>query len=344
MSNIWDIASKEVEENKKKEKNSERYVLFAGSSSCGKTTSIMKFLSRDDATNVKPTTALEYTFARKSANTQNKMTGHIWELGGGTHLTKLIEIPINPDTIQSLTIVLVVDLSQPEKMWSTLETLINTTKEKVDLTIKLAGKRNPEIPKVIKSETKQRFDKKGMDNDEVQPFPIPLIIVGSKYDLFQNMDFEEKKLIQGALRCIAHCNGATLLFTSSKIESTLKVLRHVLNVATFDAKINKNRSIEEHKPIYVPFGQDSVEDIGNPPKSLTTLHGSRRNFQETWKSVFCNHFKQQVLTDESFGDGENPVTDKQYFEAKVDECRTQKDRILEAYKKQESQKWTSRIS
>ena len=29
----------------------------------------MKFLSRDDATNVKPTTALEYTFARKSANT-----------------------------------------------------------------------------------------------------------------------------------------------------------------------------------------------------------------------------------------------------------------------------------
>ena len=35
------------------------------------------------------------------------MTGHIWELGGGTHLTKLIEIPINPDTIQNLTIVLV---------------------------------------------------------------------------------------------------------------------------------------------------------------------------------------------------------------------------------------------
>ena len=39
------------------------------------------------------------------------MTGHIWELGGGTHLTKLIEIPINPDTIQSLTIVLVSRIS-----------------------------------------------------------------------------------------------------------------------------------------------------------------------------------------------------------------------------------------
>ena len=51
-------------------------------------------------------------------------------------------------------------MSQPEKMWSTLETLINTTKEKVDLTIKLAGKKNPEIPKVIKSESKQRFDRK----------------------------------------------------------------------------------------------------------------------------------------------------------------------------------------
>lgn len=34
MSNIWEIASKEVEENKKKEKNADRYVLFAGSTSC----------------------------------------------------------------------------------------------------------------------------------------------------------------------------------------------------------------------------------------------------------------------------------------------------------------------
>ena len=65
-------------------------------------------------------------------------------------------------------------MSQPEKMWSTLETLINTTKEKVDLTIKLAGKRNPEIPKLIKSETKQRFDKKGMVS----------VLVSSAYNIY----------------------------------------------------------------------------------------------------------------------------------------------------------------
>ena len=31
---------------------------------------------------------------------QAKDVGHIWELGGGTWLSKLMEVPLNPDTIQ----------------------------------------------------------------------------------------------------------------------------------------------------------------------------------------------------------------------------------------------------
>ena len=74
---------------------------------------------------------------------------HLWELGGGTFLSKLIEVPVTADNIRSaeradmcssctvtscclfhyplasnMSVVLVLDLSKPEELWNTQETFV----------------------------------------------------------------------------------------------------------------------------------------------------------------------------------------------------------------------------
>ena len=50
------------------------------------------------------------------------------------------------------------------------------------------------------------------DKDHIRPFPLPLIILGGRYDEFQNFEPEKKKIICKALRFFAHYHGASLQF------------------------------------------------------------------------------------------------------------------------------------
>eukprot|EP00731_Ephydatia_muelleri_P018449 Em0011g489a len=64
-----------------------------------KTTLILQFLEREEPS--KPTTGLDYTYGRKSKGAKmEKDVTHMWELGGGTSLSKLIEIPITAASIE----------------------------------------------------------------------------------------------------------------------------------------------------------------------------------------------------------------------------------------------------
>ncbi|KAJ8308792.1 hypothetical protein KUTeg_013666 [Tegillarca granosa] len=49
-----------------------------------------------------------------------------------------------------------------------------------------------------------------MDKNMMDPFLIPLIIVGGKADIFQDFDSEKRKIICKTLRFVAHVNGAAL--------------------------------------------------------------------------------------------------------------------------------------
>ena len=49
----------------------------------------------------KPTTGMEYTYGRRSkGSNMAKDVTHLWELGGGTSLAKLIEIPITAECLR----------------------------------------------------------------------------------------------------------------------------------------------------------------------------------------------------------------------------------------------------
>ena len=60
--------------------------------------------------------------------------------------------------------------------------------------------------------TEARVDQEHPDFSKLEPFRVPLVIIGGKYDIFQDMDPEAKNIICRALRFFAHYYGASLQF------------------------------------------------------------------------------------------------------------------------------------
>ena len=65
------------------------------------------------------------------------------------------------------------------------------------------------------------------DKDTLDPIPIPIVIVGTKYDLFQDFDPEQRKVICKTLRFVAYGNFHHFFWTISRI-SLLCATRAVL--------------------------------------------------------------------------------------------------------------------
>nr|XP_026690374.1 cytoplasmic dynein 2 light intermediate chain 1-like isoform X2 [Ciona intestinalis] len=307
--NVWDAAAAEVQLMQSGGGNSlEKFILFVGGKSSGKTTAILKFLSRDEAP--RPTTALEYTFARRANN-------------------------------------LVLDLSNPSELWYTAENLLKAARARIDATLSQMSKQKAGLQQKFLKEAWERLGGKDRpDAHVINPFLVPLVIIGSKFDKFQEMEPEQKKVITQCIRYLALSNGASAIFMSSKIEATVKGLRHIMNVAAFGGPLNKTPVIDNKRPLYVPAGIDSLDGIGSPPlKSSDIGRVSSRNPTEVWKSAFCGHFPQENTGSKLQASlQDDPAKDKQFKEPRIDELRAQKDRELEAFKKQEGQKWTTRIS
>ena len=64
----------------------------------------------------------------------------------------------------------------------------------------------------LQAMAEDRVDANHPDKGSNTPFPVPLVILGGKYDLFQNLESENKKVVCKALRFFAHNYGSTLQF------------------------------------------------------------------------------------------------------------------------------------
>ncbi|KAE8600646.1 hypothetical protein XENTR_v10013344 [Xenopus tropicalis] len=343
--NLWDIAISEVQQkenagdgNEEVEENSERSVFFIGNKNGGKTTTILRCLDRDEAP--KPTLALEYTFGRRAkGHNTPKDIAHFWELGGGTSLLDLIQIPITSDNLMSFSVVLVLDLSKPNELWPTMESLLETTRKHVDKIITGIAKNSSKIANQIKQKLWQTIPKDHPDRELIDPFPLPLLIAGSKYDIFQDFDSEIRKIICKTLRFVAHYYGASLLFTSKSDALMLKgVTRSFINHLAFGLDKSKSLSIDHNKPLIIPAGSDSFSQIGSPPASDTDISQFRvRTPMELWKKVFEKNFPPKNTND--FKETRDPAKDPQYSEAEVDAMRALKDQELEQYKRNADRTW-----
>ena len=68
----------------------------------------------------------------------------------------------------------------------------------------------PGLEQQLRKKAWARFGRDHPDRDLLDPLPVPLVILGSKFDVFQNMDPEQRKMVARTLRFIAHTNGASL--------------------------------------------------------------------------------------------------------------------------------------
>ncbi|POI36202.1 hypothetical protein CIB84_000045 [Bambusicola thoracicus] len=125
-----------------------------------------------------------------------KDIAHFWEIGGGTSLLELIRIPITVNNIRSFAVVLVLDLSKPNELWMTMENLLQATRNHVNNILAKLEKTDPEVAAEIKQKMQNNLQRDHPDYDLVDPFPIPLVIIGSKYDIFHFTSKSEALLLK----------------------------------------------------------------------------------------------------------------------------------------------------
>lgn len=80
---------------------------------------------------------------------------------------------------------IVVDLSNPSEMWFTLETLLAAARARIETVIGEMRQSYPNIRETLMKRAWERLGEEVTDKGVIDPFPVPLYIIGSKHDLFQ---------------------------------------------------------------------------------------------------------------------------------------------------------------
>ncbi|MCI4376599.1 hypothetical protein PGIGA_G00190170 [Pangasianodon gigas] len=314
----------------------ERTVFFMGSKTGGKTTILFRCIDRDEAP--KPTLALEYTFGRRArAHSTLKDVAHLWELGGGTSLSDLVQIPITPQNLSMLSVVLVLDLSKPNALWATMEKLLQAALNQVEKAFAITKRPGESRPSKQLSQRRalRILPKDHPDKELIGPFPVPLLMIGSKFDIFQDFESEKRKVICKTLRFLAHYYGASLIFTSSKSETTMSKVKNFFNHLAFGTERGKYFSTDHSKPLIIPAGMDSLSQIGSVDVDLGTLHA--KTPLDLWKKVFERFFPPESTNERK--EVKDPAKDPQYSELIIDAMRAQKDQELEQYKREQAKSW-----
>ncbi|XP_054455751.1 cytoplasmic dynein 2 light intermediate chain 1 [Anoplopoma fimbria] len=345
---LWEQAAAEVHsrdpeggEEDGGETVSERTVFLMGSKAGGKTSILLRCLDRDEPS--KPTLALEYTFGRRArGHNTPKDIAHLWELGGGTSLSDLVQIPITPVSIRSLSVILILDLSKPNALWGTMEKLLEAAQnqlEKVSSQAQQAQKAKPGAKHQTPVHSGARvLPKDYPDRELISPFPVPLLIIGSKYDIFQEFDSDKRKVVCKTLRFVAHYYAASLIFTSIKLESLMSKTKNFFSNLAFGLDRGKTMSSDSTKPLIIPAGSDSFSQIGSPHTTdvdISSLHA--KNPKDLWKKVYERVFPQENTSEQR--ELKDPAKDPQYSEPQIDAMRAQKDQELEQYKRNAAKSW-----
>ncbi|XP_059882697.1 cytoplasmic dynein 2 light intermediate chain 1 isoform X3 [Delphinus delphis] len=218
-----------------------------------------------------------------------------------------------------------------------MENLLQATKLHVDKVMMKLGKKNAKAVSEMRQKIWSNMQKDHPDRELIDPFPIPLVIIGSKYDIFQDFDSEKRKVICKTLRFVAHYYGASLMFTS-KSEALLLKIRGVINQLAFGIDKSKSTCVDQNKPLFVTAGLDSLSQIGSPPvpdNDIGKFHA--HSPMELWKKVYEKLFPPKSVN--TLKDVKDPARDPQYAESEVDEMRIQKDQELEQYKRSSSKSW-----
>ncbi|XP_058978620.1 cytoplasmic dynein 2 light intermediate chain 1-like [Musca domestica] len=300
----------------------ERTVFILGSKNVGKTTAINSFFDREETP--RPTLALDYSYARKTAAVQKQIC-HIWELGSLDR--QLAEVPLRSQGVENLSCIIMVDLSQPQRLWCDLKESYEILRNYCD---KLMVSKGDDDVSEREDKMRQRVKKDHVDLATLNVMPFPVIIVGGKYDLYIGFEPEIKKHICRCLRSMAHLMGGGLLFYSNKLQKLAKTLRDTISHLAFGSPSHPFRShnTDYNDALSIWYGNDTWDNISS--MGVQTLQSIESNINEEIPQDFSSLQQEQKHQD--------PAKDPGFRESVIDEMRAQKDEELRLLVKNSTQK------
>ena len=322
----------------------ETFILFVGDKKCGKTTAQNFFLNPAKDDTPKPTVALEYTYGRRSSNNSlQKDIAHIWELGGGKKLADLIKVPMSLERFLNFHVVICIDLSKPSKCFDSLKMWMEIINKRIEEC--MAQLERSRKGKKILQEIRERLDSKYKshpDSSIVNPSPVPITIVCTKYDLFANEDPAKRKVLLSAIRYLAHVNGYSVYCTSRKHSALKQLFQKFMSYTcfkhppTFNAA--KRNQTDVSKPLVINASYDLL-------KKMVMPQGMQQNDNST---MVINKWKESIQSssifpkdefEEEMDDVLTYTNDSENFkEEKIDAGRSVMDEKLAQYKREAERK------
>lgn len=235
--------------------------IFFGDQGCGKSSLIQYFLKPSGgAKDVKPTIALDYNYARKSAN-GIKQIAHIWEIGGDLIEPRLLEIPITKSNYPLVAAFIVCDLSKPQNVIVSVLRSLSALREV--LTRRAAELQASNV--TILNDLKERAAaplRGHVDSSRLRPLDIPTTIIGNKADALRSLPTAERRSLLQALRFAAHFFGCSLLTVSANESSSRDTFRVFLSSIALPSGGSGRvlREVDE-STLAISKGQDSFAAI-----------------------------------------------------------------------------------
>ncbi|XP_030371564.1 cytoplasmic dynein 2 light intermediate chain 1 [Scaptodrosophila lebanonensis] len=297
----------------------ERTLFVLGSKGVGKSTAINKFFDREDHA-ARPTLALEYSYGRRmgSGKMGSSQVLNVWELGSLDNSEQLLEVPMRSHGLQQLAAFIMLDLSQPQCLWTDLERAYRGLRETAQTMLEEATPQQRETLEQRAQERVKRESGKGDDLYTLELLPFPVVIVGGKYDIFMNLEPALKKHICCCLRSISHLIGGAVLFYSQQLPKLAKVLRDTISHLGFGSPANPFRAhvTDYNDALSIWFGTDNWTRI-----SETGAMSLERIEARLGQSVPQQKAQQQNQL-------QDPVKDAGFSESIIDEMRAQKNEEL----------------
>ena len=309
--------------------------VFVGDARVGKSTLLLRLKGKEEK--AKPSVALEYQYAKRKGAVAD--VSHLWELAGGNHARQLLSVPISPAKVRNLSVVLVVDLSDPTGAVASVERWVPVVKAHIDRAVKGA---TPLAVDHLRSKSQSAMPFDHPDRRSVRVSQVPITIVGNKYDAFANEDPIRRKTLAMALRFLAHSHGASLVFTSGaapREDAATQSFRQMVAKDIFHVGVRRGAERNPERPLFVPFGADAFEDIRQClPSTVNAAQvfdgsGARGDAAQAWLAAVEEAFGPQRAHDSGEAKAEEKESAEEFREALVDEAKGRKDKELQAYRK-----------
>lgn len=310
-------------------------VFWCGARGSGKTSLVDRFINpgKEEKELPKPTTALDYKFARYNSEASgSKVLAHFYDLGGDENNDDLLAIPISPGAVCNLACAITVDLSEPHSVVDVLDRWLALLRAQAARSLDALAQASQSGAKRVEALKASREEVFAAHPDaaSVNVFPVQLVIFATKWDQFApSCDPEKRKGMARALRHFAHVNGGALVVTSLGDKAAMSNMRNVLRSLLFGAQLKGSaEQTDPNKPLCVLAGRDSLQSIG--PVAGGCLDSA-------WQTLFAEIFPDpnRINKEPKKSEGEQVAHELTRFpESSVDSMIEQRLEELQQYRKQ----------